>query len=69
MATWTQMLGTSSFIYWCCLISADFPVNSTFSNPSHARVFMGDYIPSTNMDSDMQDWSICYYRSEVNIRA
>lgn len=37
MATWIQMLATSSFIYWYCVISVDFAANSAFSNPSHAQ--------------------------------
>lgn len=58
MATWVQMLATSVFIYQYCLISADFLTNSTFLGPSHAHVFMGGYIPSTNRACEIEHISL-----------
>lgn len=35
MATWIQMLANSYFVYWHCLISVDFLMSLTSSDPSH----------------------------------
>lgn len=45
-----------------CLISADFPRNCTFSHPSWMQ---GDCVPSTNMGSTRQGWSIRSHRFGV----
>lgn len=41
MATWIQMLANSHFVYWRCLISVDFLMSLTFSDPSHPGVLVG----------------------------
>lgn len=42
MATWIQMLANSYFVYWHCLISEDFLMSLTFSDPSHPGVLVGN---------------------------